>query len=137
MDVSMIEEQIAALLAALNHKSAPALGALFTEDAEFVSILGTRMRGRRDIEAQHDGHFKLGLLAGSAFESKNVEVTLLGADVARCIVEWRRLRLPDASERTLPPGDGIFTLVAVRGDGGWRFAAAQNTQVVVPPARSS
>lgn len=68
-DVSIIEKQIAALLAALNHKSAPALGALFTDDAEFVNIMGTRMRGRRDIEVQHDGHFNLGLLAGSAFES--------------------------------------------------------------------
>ena len=134
-DVSTLKKQIAALLAALNDKSARALGALFTEDAEFVDILGTRMRGRPDIEAQHEGHFKLGVLAGSAFESKKVEVTLLGADVARCILEWRRLRLPDADDRTLPPGDGVFTLVAARGEGGWLFAAAHNTQVAAPPMR--
>ncbi len=38
---------------ALNAKDANALGQLFTEDAEFVNIMGMRMRGRQGIV---DGH---------------------------------------------------------------------------------
>ena len=35
----------------LNAKDPAALGELFTEDAEFVNIMGMRMRGRQGIDA--------------------------------------------------------------------------------------
>ena len=47
---------VAAFAEALKAKDVDALGSLFSDDAEFVNILGMRMRRREGIVAGHARH---------------------------------------------------------------------------------
>jgi uncharacterized protein (TIGR02246 family) len=120
------------LAAAFNDKDAGAFAALFAEDAEFVNIFGQRMRGRAGIEAGHRVVFEK-LLHGSRLTMREVDVMALGDDHALVHATWTRERLADAPPATLPPGTGIFTLVARRAPDGWVLVGATNTQDVPPP----
>jgi uncharacterized protein (TIGR02246 family) len=57
-------EIVDAFEAALNAKDAAAVGQVFTPDAEFVNIMGMRMRGREGIVSGHAWAFS-GPLRGS------------------------------------------------------------------------
>jgi uncharacterized protein (TIGR02246 family) len=124
------------LAATFNTKDADAFAALFTEDAEFVNILGQRMRRRGGIAAGHEIVFAK-LLAGSRLNVTEIDVMPLGDDVAMMHATWTRDRLADATPATLPPGTGIFTLVARRTDDDWLLVGATNVQDATPPAPAS
>jgi uncharacterized protein (TIGR02246 family) len=125
-------ELIDRLTAAFNTKDADAFAALFVEDAEFVNILGQRMRRRDGIAAGHEMVFAK-LLAGSRLSVTGIDVMALGDDVAMMHATWSRERLPDATPTTLPPGTGIFTFVARRTDDDWLLVGATNVQDAAPP----
>jgi uncharacterized protein (TIGR02246 family) len=119
---------------AFNAKDAQALGALFTEDAEFVTIFGNRMRGRAGIETGHAAVFTHAL-SGNRLVPGSVDVQLLAPGVSLAHAAWTREQLTDAPAGTLPPGTGIFTLVLQERDRGWLLRAATNVQHAVPPTR--
>jgi uncharacterized protein (TIGR02246 family) len=123
------------LTAAFNTKDAEAFAALFAEDAEFVNILGRRMRRRDGIAAGHEIVFAR-LLAGSRLSVTRIDILPLGDDMAMMHATWTRERLPDATPTTLPPGTGIFTFVACRTD-DWLLVGATNVQDASPPVSMS
>ncbi|MDB4968849.1 MAG: hypothetical protein JWN44_4538 [Myxococcales bacterium] len=127
-----IESVVQAFVGALNAKDAAALAALFTDDAEFVTIFGTRMRGRAEIESGH-ARVLSGALAGTRAFAGPMESKLLAPNVALCHARWTRERLPDAAEGSLPPGAGIFTIVLVHEATRWAVAALTNVQDAPPP----
>jgi uncharacterized protein (TIGR02246 family) len=122
----------ARLAAAFNDKDADAFAQLFSDDAEFVNIFGQRMRGRAGIEAGHQVVFEK-LLHGSRLTIDDVDVKELGDDHALMHATWTRERLADASPATLPPGTGIFTMVARRTADGWELVGTTNVQDATPP----
>lgn len=120
------------LAEAFNDKDAEAFAALFTDDAEFVNIFGGRMRGRTGIAEGHRQVFATAL-TGSVLALEEIDIMPLGADVAVCHARWRRGRTAEATPATLPPGEGIFTLVGRRDGEQWLLAAATNVAVAAPP----
>lgn len=119
---------------AFNAKDADALGSFFTQDAEFVSIFGGRLRGRDAIAAGHAAVFS-NVLSGNRLVVGPADVKLLADDVLLAHVPWTRDRLADAAEVSLPPGTGLFTMVVTQEQGTWALAAATNVQDAVPPGR--
>jgi uncharacterized protein (TIGR02246 family) len=126
-----LDERVQAFGRALNAQDATALASLFTEDAEFVNIFASRMRGKSDIEKQHAAAFSAALFA--------VHVTLVTTDVRELAdgvailhAEWTRMVTATAETGTFPPGKGTLTLIALRSEDTWLFAAGQNTQYTVP-----
>lgn len=105
---------------------AQAYGDCFTADSDYVSFDGTRAAGRAPMVEAHDRLFR-GVLTGSSLVGQVESIRYLGADVAlvhatgSVLVAWRS-RLP---KRRL----SRQTLVAVRTEDGWRFAALHNTRV--------
>jgi uncharacterized protein (TIGR02246 family) len=105
---------------------AHAYGECFTPDSDYVSFDGARAVGREPMVDAHDRLFR-GVLTGSKLVGQIESIRYLDADVAlvhatgSVLVAWRT-RLP---KRRL----SRQTLVAVRTDDGWRFAALQNTRV--------
>jgi hypothetical protein len=71
---------VTAFAEALNAKDADRLGSLFSADAEFVNIMGMRMRQRSGIVAGHAWAFS-GPLMGSRIEFDNVEELKVTDDV--------------------------------------------------------
>jgi uncharacterized protein (TIGR02246 family) len=121
-----------AFVEALNAKDADAVGAVFTEEAEFVNIMGVRMHRREGIVAGHRWAFA-GPLLGTRVGVDQVDELPVTDDVivlhARCLRE----RGPDAGARSLPDGASMLTFVTRRGPQGWQAVAATNVAESAPP----
>lgn len=122
-----------AFATALNSKDADALGELFSEDAEFVNILGMRMRGRDGIVTGHAWAFA-GPLQGRVIEFDEVDELPVTGDVTVLHAHCLRRRLPDAPLEGLPDGASVLVFVARRGPDGWHAVAATNVTEAPRPA---
>ncbi|GAA1679145.1 hypothetical protein GCM10009765_30460 [Fodinicola feengrottensis] len=128
-DTSQIQDLLRQLTAAWNKGDATAYAALFAENADYISWLGTRDSGRAAIEASHSFLFN-GPLKGVKMPSDGADASLdiryLTPDVALVIADGGK---PDHA-----PVTSVVTLTAVRANTGWRFAFFQNTRKTAVPA---
>lgn len=137
------EPAIAAALArqteAWNRHDAKAWVAAFSDDAEFVNILGMSLVGRPEIEKRHAEIFG-GIFAHSRVVVTTRKVRQLGPSGALAETDYE-LRDYDR----LPPGiratdaDGTLRTrlkyVWAFEHGEWRIVAAQNTAILPLPPR--
>jgi uncharacterized protein (TIGR02246 family) len=101
---------------------ADAYGAHFTEDATYVTFVGTKYSGRDDIAGSHRVLFEK-FLKGTKLAHEILDVRFLGADVA--VVTSRGDTYTGAAPKKLSK---VQTYTLVRDGGGWLVAAFQNTQ---------
>jgi uncharacterized protein (TIGR02246 family) len=127
-------ELVDAFAAVLNAKDADELGRLFVEDAEFVNIMGMRMRGRSGIVEGHAWAFA-GPLRGRRIRFDQVDVLTVTGDVTVLHGHCIREREPDAPAEGLPDGSSVLAFVARRGPQGWQIAAATNVTEAAPSGR--
>ena len=120
-----------AFAAALNAKDPEALGRLFVEDAEFVNILGMRMRRREGIIKGHAWAFA-GPLSGRRIRFDQVDVLTVTDDVTVLHGHCIREREPDAPAEGLADGSSVLAFVTRRGTRGWQIAAATNVTEAAP-----
>jgi uncharacterized protein (TIGR02246 family) len=123
---------------AWNRHDAKAWIAPFSEDAEFVNILGMLLKGRAEIERRHAEIFA-GIFANTRVVVTTRSVRLLGTSGAVAETEYE---LRDYAR--LPPGirptdaDGTLRTrlqyVWQLNPDGWRIVSAQNTAVLPSPA---
>ena len=118
----------------LNAKDPAALGELFTEDAEFVNIMGMRMRGRQGIVDGHAWAFN-GPLRGRRIRFDQVDALGVTDDVSVLHGHCIREREPDAPAEGLPDGASMLVFVTRRGPQGWEIVAATNVTEAFPPGR--
>jgi uncharacterized protein (TIGR02246 family) len=119
---------------ALNAKDADAVGELFAADAEFVNIMGMRMRRRAGIVDGHAWAFA-GPLRGRRIRFDQVDELRVTDDVTVLHGHNLRAREPDAPEEGLPDGASVLVFVTRRGPEGWQIVAATNVSEATPPAR--
>jgi len=121
-----IQELYERLKQAWTDNDADAYGACFTEDSDYVSYDGTRAIGRAAMVRNHDRLFR-GVLRGSALVGDIESIRFLTPDVAivhgtaSVLMPWR-WELP---RRRL----SRQTLVALKTDDQWKFAALHNGRV--------
>ena len=113
------------LLAAWGRGDGHAYGALFTDDADYVAFDGSRTVGREAIASSHQRLFDT-WLKGTRLVGQVEGVRFLAPDVALVLATGATL-MPGKNRPVRP---SIQTLVAVKRDGDWRFAAFHNTRVV-------
>jgi uncharacterized protein (TIGR02246 family) len=123
-----------AYIDALNAGDAERLGSLFTEDAEFVNIMGMRMRRRQGIV---DGHAwaLAGPLRGRQSQFDAVDEMAVTDDVTVLHGHGIRQRRPDAPAEGLPDGTFVLVFVTRRGPEGWQIVAATNVTEAPVPGR--
>jgi uncharacterized protein (TIGR02246 family) len=134
-----IRETLARQAEAWNRHDARAWVAPFSDDAEFVNILGTTLQGRAEIERRHAEIFG-GIFAHSHVQVKTRRVRRLGTSAALAETEYE-LRGYDR----LPPGiratdaDGtlrtLLKYVWALDHDEWKVVAAQNTAILPPPSK--
>jgi uncharacterized protein (TIGR02246 family) len=117
----------------LNARTPDALGELFTEDAEFVNIMGMRMRRRQGIVDGHAWAFA-GPLRGRRIRFDQIDELPITDDVTVLHGHCIREREPNAPAEGLPDGTSVLVFVTRRGPDGWRIAAATNVTEAAPPA---
>src|SRR3954470_4923220 len=95
----------------LNAKDAAALGELFTEDAEFVNIMGMRMRGRQGIVDGHAWAFN-GPLRGRRIRFDQVDALGVTEDATVLIDHFTQDLQPVVPAEGLPDGQSMLVFVA-------------------------
>jgi uncharacterized protein (TIGR02246 family) len=103
-----------------------AYGSRFTEDADYLAFDGTPTRGRRDISSSHQQLFDK-FLNGTRLTGRILTIKFLRPDVA--IVHATGGTIMRGKTKPSPERASIQTLVAVREDEEWRFAAFHNCRV--------
>lgn len=125
-----IHDLLRTMTDAWNRGDATAYADVFTEDADYISWLGTRDSGRAAIEATHrflfGGPLK-GIKMTTGDGTEPLEIRYLTPDVAIVIA--------DGGKPEHAPVASIVTMTAVRTNGQWRFASFQNTRKTPIPAK--
>lgn len=125
-DEEAIHELFEDLLDDWGRGDGEAYGSRFTQDADYVAFDGTRTRGRQEISATHQQLFDR-FLKGTRLVGEVESVRFLGPDVA--LIHASGGTVMRGKTKPSPERDSIQTLVAVRRDGEWRFAAFHNSRV--------
>ena len=123
---------VVAFARALNAKDADELGELFIDDAEFVNIMGMRMRRREGIVDGHGWAFA-GPLRGRRVHFDQIDELRVTDDVTVLIGHCVREREPDAPVAGLPDGASVLVFVTRREPQSWRIVAATNVTESTPP----
>lgn len=117
---------------AWNSHDMDAFGRLFSEDADFVNVRGTRWIGRPAIQEAHT--------ASHAAQFKNSRLRIGETTLRFPMPEVAVARsLWDLEGHTTPTGEpqparkGILTNVLAKGPAGWKVVSSQNTDIVPPP----
>jgi uncharacterized protein (TIGR02246 family) len=116
---------------AWNAHDMTALGALFTEDADFVTADGKWWKGRAWIQSQHARAHAARLKTTMMVET-NTTVRAVRPDVAVLHFEWEVSGELGADGKALITRHGILHMVAVKQAGGWRIVSAQDTATMPP-----
>ena len=124
-DPAAIRAVFAELIAAWGRGDGHAYGSLFTDEADYVAFDGSHTQGRRVIAESHQKLFDT-WLKGTRLIGQIEGLRFLGPGVALVLATGATL-MP-GKDRPVRPS--IQTLVAVKGDGTWRFAAFHNTRIV-------
>jgi uncharacterized protein (TIGR02246 family) len=103
----------------------------FSEDADFVNVVGMCFSGREEIEQRHIKILQ-SFLKGSQFELVNLKLREVQVGLIIALVHWRlegyRNLTSDENEPT-ETREGIFTHVFVQFDKTWKIVASQNTLI--------
>ena len=125
-----IESSLKALADAWNSHDMAEYAAEFTEDADFVNILGMHWRGRARIESQHAA-LHCTIFRNSQLRIVDVSLRPLGPGVILALVNW------EMTGHETPPGapfvevrHGVITGVFVQDGERWRITAFHNTNTV-------
>ncbi|WP_454790933.1 SgcJ/EcaC family oxidoreductase [Mycolicibacterium lutetiense] len=100
-----------------------AYASVFTDDADYVTFLGSRHHGRDAIATAYAPLFRT-LLKGSRLRTQITRLRYLTSDVA---LVQARAAVTTQAHRWNRRADRINTSVAVRTEDGWLLAASQNT----------
>lgn len=131
MDRPSPEDLLHAFVQHWNAGDADALAGLFTEDADFVNVVGLWWRRREDIRAAHAYGFDR-IFRGSVMRVLQTRVRELG-HVAVLHLLWE---LAGQNSQTSPDGTpdqrggmrrGVLSITAICREGCWQGVAAHNT----------
>ena len=123
---------------AWNSHDAPAYARLFTEDADFVNVVGMRAQGCTEIEAFHQPIFAT-MFAQSTITFTSIRIRYLRADIAAVDAEWEMIDAKDPAGNLVPYRRGLANAVTTKQDGMWRFAVFHNQDLpsAAPQATTS
>jgi uncharacterized protein (TIGR02246 family) len=114
---------------AWNRKDAHALAGLFSDDADFVNVVGLWWHNRADIERAH--HYGLTtFFRNSTISARRVKLRRIGEDVAIIHTRWKLVGQIDKAGEELEDRHAIMMFVAERSSTCWIVRAAQNTDII-------
>jgi len=128
---AQIANIVGSLADSWNRHDMAAYAALFTEDADFVNVIGMHWHGRGEIEARHvDVHRTI--FRNSTLRTLDHSLRLLRPGVILTHINWEMSGHENPPGTNFAPGvrHGVITGVFVEQEGRWLIAAFHNTDVV-------
>jgi len=126
-DEAAIREHVKQMESGWNTKSGALFAKPFAEDADYVVINGSHIRGRKVIESAHQGIFDT-IYKDTTITLTVKQVRFLRPDVAVVHVNGHR----DGPTKELTQ-DAMLSMVMVKEKGGWSITSFQNTAVAPRP----
>lgn len=137
-DAAQVQSVVTGFATNWNRHDMVAFGKLFATDADFVTVAGSWMKGRGQIQMHHaymhgtipsntfpPGHRKnYGIFKNSAMRFNSIDVRFVRKDVAIARVRWEL----HGDSRT-PVRRGLLMFVLAQQGGEWLITAAQNTEI--------
>ena len=114
-----------------NRHNVRALANLLAPDADFVTVGGSWLRGRKEFR-QHHALYHSTLFKHTSFTVTGTTIRFLGSDLTLTHVKWRLSGESDLDGTPMKPRRGIFTQVLLRSNGRWYILASHNTNRVLP-----
>lgn len=124
-NVHEIRAIVVEALAAWQHRDVAAFVGFFTEDVEYVDVVGQRIVGSAALEEYVTRLWRSFLKEGT-LHIKDIVVNAIHPDVASVLVWW------ELADRVRPDGTplqnqvGSFHFVVRNGSDGWRIAVSHN-----------
>lgn len=114
---------------AWNSADADALASLFTEDADFVNVVGLWWSSRDRIRSAHEYGFRR-IFGDSEMTLTRTTVRRLGEQIAVVHAAWNLTGQTPLGESDTAPRSGVISFVVHQQNGEWLAVAAQNTDRV-------
>jgi len=131
-EVEAVEGVGAAFVDDWNRHDMHSFGGLFTDDAQFVNVIGLWWHSRAEIQKEHEALHATRMRMSHVVATERV-VHLLGPDAAVLLQRWQLTGDTGIDGATLPMRRGVMTLVTVKKGGHWQIASAQNTDILPLP----
>ena len=130
---SQIANLIDVLSESWNRHDMATYAAQFTEDADFVNVIGMHWRGRPEIEARHaDVHRTI--FRNSTLRTFDNSLRLLGPGIVLAHIKWEMTGHESPQGSRFPEvRHGVITGVLVEHGGHWLIAAFHNTDIIPLP----
>lgn len=122
-DEAAIRENLKQMVSGWNTKSGELFATPFAEDADYVVINGNQIKGRAEIEKQHQRIFDT-IFKDTTLTLNVKQIRFLRPDVAVVHINGRR----ECATKELTQ-DAVMTMVMIKEKQGWKIAAFQNTAV--------
>jgi uncharacterized protein (TIGR02246 family) len=101
---------------------------LFTDDAEWVNVVGMVWRGKPEIMKAHRAFHETNFKNRSVYVD-DVSVRFIRPDVAVAIVKWKVDGFIAPDGRQFDKGIDVSTLVFAKQNGKWLIASGENVTV--------
>ena len=115
---------------AWNNHDAAAYGSLFTDDADFVNVVGQHATGRVAVEGDF-AQIHRTFMRNSSLAIESVKVDQVDERTAIAHIHWSMTGVEKVPGWNVPDvRHGVAFYVVVERDGEWKVRAFQNTEVI-------
>jgi uncharacterized protein (TIGR02246 family) len=132
-DETAVEALSERFVSAWNSHDATRIGALFTENADFVNYVGIWWKNQTDIV---NGHEQVLTTFLSKSILRRVESSVRIIDQNTALLRWKwelEGQIDPVSGKALPIRSGLLLFVVQKKLGDWKVIAAQNTDILPKP----
>jgi uncharacterized protein (TIGR02246 family) len=115
-----------------NHHDMKAFAELFTEDADFVNVIGLWWKGKSEIRKEHEA-IHTTRMKNSHLTDVQTVVRFLRPEVAIAHLRWELTGDTGLEGKVLPAREGVLTFVVTKAGSKWLIAGGHNTDIVPIP----
>jgi uncharacterized protein (TIGR02246 family) len=133
-DDQAVRKTIASVEEAWNTHDMKAMGRLFTEDAEFINVVGMHWRGRDDIVAAHEAYHKT-IFKDHRLKTDSINIRSLGGGHAIAVVTTTNDSFTTPAGQVVPKRQNRQTYVLTKGAEGWKITHGHNVPVDAEAAK--
>jgi uncharacterized protein (TIGR02246 family) len=130
-DTAAVKKAAVGFIEPFNRHDPHAVAMAFTEDADFTSVRGVSVQGRKAIEDFYSGVFT-GRLKSAHRTASVTSVRFLSPDIASVDADWEITGSKGDDGADLPLRKGILTVIVTKHNGEWLVAVFHELEVAPP-----
>jgi uncharacterized protein (TIGR02246 family) len=127
-DEHSVRQVVNAYEQAWNKHDVDAMVSLFTDDIEWINVVGMWWRGLQDVKRGYVWIHET-MLKNVSIHIDSCSVRLLTPGLAICVVMWRKGSFVVAGGKQMPEGKDIMSLYLRKVGERWAITGGQNTTI--------